>query len=455
MLLFSFGDSSNSGPSVQGNAIVKVATITPAFPLKTSVLLSVLGAFAMPSVAAAQSRNAAIGSEAVAVTNRPQTGYEAIGIPLGSFRLFPTVAASAGYDDNLYASSRLKVSDGFVSLVPKATLRSQWARHSLNVVADGLVRRYFSQKSENYEQYGIAVNGQVDVGPRTTVSALTSLGRRVETRGQDGDTFIGGDPISYRQFLLSADGTQELGRFKVAAGIDYADYTYNSVRFNGTEVDLSFRDSKSLVGSLQVNYRISPAISAFVSGNVNQLRYPNEPLLADRDSNGYALLGGVAFGLSSVLTGDVGLGYIRQNFDNPIFERVSGLNYRASLRWNVTELTTITGKLNRSIQRAPVIGAAGIVSTQASLMADHELRRNIILQGGLTYVVGTYSGLSRQNKRIGANASVRYLINRNLTATLSDNFSHQSTGDDSSLPNDFIGQPYSRNTILLALTFQL
>lgn len=433
---------------------MKARTITPGFSLTSRVLLGAVGALALPATAYAQSRNAAIGSEAVSVTNRPQTGYEAIGVPLGGFRLFPTVSASTGYDDNLYASSRLKVSDGFVSLVPKATLRSQWARHSLNVVADGTVRRYFSQKSENYEQYGITLDGQLDVGPRTTLNGLTSIGRRVEPRGQDGDTFIGGNPITYRQFLVSVDGTQNLGRFKLAGGVDYVDYTYNSTRFNGADVDLSFRDSKSLSGRLQVNYRITPAISAFVSGSANQLRYPNEPLLADRDSSGYALLGGVAFGLSSVLTGDVGIGYIRQNFDNPLFERVSGLNYRASLRWNVTELTTITGKLNRSIQRAPVIGAAGVVTTQASIVADHELLRNLILQGGLTYNVGTFKGLSRENKRVGANASVRYLINRNLTATLSDNFSHQSSGE-SSLPSEFIGQNYSRNTILLALTVQL
>src|SRR5579883_1206574 len=62
-----------------------------------------------------------------------QVPFSPKGMPLGAFRLFPTVETVGDYDDNVYLSSTDRIGDYFFRETPEFMLRSGWSRHLLDV----------------------------------------------------------------------------------------------------------------------------------------------------------------------------------------------------------------------------------------------------------------------------------------------------------------------------------
>lgn len=89
----------------------------------------------------------------------PPLPNEFPGIPWGSFLVFPEVSLAATYDDNIYAerpyySTRASlVHDVIYTLSPSIALKSNWARHALNLDAGGDFDRYRNHDQENVDDY--------------------------------------------------------------------------------------------------------------------------------------------------------------------------------------------------------------------------------------------------------------------------------------------------------------
>lgn len=121
------------------------------------------------------------------------------------------------------------------------------------------------------------------------------------------------------------------------------------------------------------------------------------------------------------MRGEVAVGYIQQSFDEAAFEDVEGYGARAQLEWFASELTTFNVSAGRTIEDTPVIGAGAFLATSAAVGVDHELLRNVILNGRLTWGRDEYEDIDREDTRFGASAGATYLINRNfgVNATIS------------------------------------
>ena len=61
----------------------------------------------------------------------------------------------------------------------------------------------------------------------------------------------------------------------------------------------------------------------------------------NRDSDGWAVVGGSEFRLSNLAQGEVYVGYQEQSYDDPTLSDISGLAFGAGVDWFVTPLTTI------------------------------------------------------------------------------------------------------------------
>src|SRR5262249_41699731 len=59
--------------------------------------------------------------------------YAAKGLPLGAFRLFPTLDLGFDFDDNIYRTNTGEVSDTIFEFSPRAELQSNWSQHYLAV----------------------------------------------------------------------------------------------------------------------------------------------------------------------------------------------------------------------------------------------------------------------------------------------------------------------------------
>ncbi len=345
------------------------------------------------------------------VNARSRPGFEAVGIAFGSFRLQPTVGVQAIATDNLYARSDVKVSDVSVSVRPAVSLQSQWKRHALALSADAAFDRHFAHATENVDRFDVGADGRIDVSAATRISGDVSFARRVEGRGTTGDTLFGAKPIAYHQLSGGVSVEQDFFRTKISVQGQYDRYRYSDRKLGNITIDLSPRNYEAVSGELRVAQGLTPGIAAFTSLSFNHARYPVQVGGTSRNSKGYTALGGLAFGLNRLLQGEIGAGYLRQTFDNPLFPTISGLNYHAQLRWSPTRLTTVNFSAGKSVQRSPLINIAGIEQQIFALSADHELLRNLNLRPAVTYTISKYRGFPRRDHYASAQFAVVWLLN--------------------------------------------
>ena len=148
-----------------------------------------------------------------------------------------------------------------------------------------------------------------------------------------------------------------------------------------------------------------------------------------------------------MLRGDVGVGWLKQNFDGTAFGDIDGYSLHGKLEWFPTQLTTVTALGERSIEDSGLVGSAGSLRTDASVQVDHELLRNLIVTGVLDSERSKFVGVDRLDKRFTIGASATYLMNRGVGVT----FGYSRLDQDSSGVNagpDFKANLFSLGLIL-------
>lgn len=385
--------------------------------------------------------------ESDTVTTRARPGYEPIGIAFGSFRVFPSLTGTLAYNDNIYAVRQPRVDDASLSLKPQVALRSQWQRHTLNLSIDGTFNRYLNQHTENTEQYGGSADGIYAIDGDTRLSGSASFARRIESRGSSGDTLFGTKPIAYREFAAGLNLDRDFGPTRIGLQGQFDSYCYENRALAGTSIDLAARNYQTLSGGIKMTRAIGPGIAVFGNLSLNTSRYTADVTTRSRNSHGYSVIGGVAFGLTRLLQGEIGAGYQRQSFDDPDFPRISGLDYRAELRWSPTRLLSLNMRATRAIQRSPLLGVAGIQQQEFALSADYELRRNLIVHPSFGYLLASFKGIGRTDHYLNAEMKVTWLLNDRFAATAQVARGHARPSDGA-----VGGRNYDQNRIGIGLT---
>lgn len=399
-------------------------------------MLSALAAH-VPSAASAQDRVPAATGSSESVAFRPQ------GLPAGGFRLYPVLRVSTGYDDNVAQSEDRRRGDGSVTLAPAVTARSNWSNHQLNVDAFYRNVRYFERTVQNHDEYGAGFDGRLDVMRTTRITTNTGYARLAEQRGTPGDLFLGSRRIQYDAFTTDSQLFHQINRVGLGAGFGTATFSYSDAVDAGTAINQRFRDRASISGNARIEYQYSAVTALFVSGTYNRIDYRRRSLV-DRSSQGMTVLGGVRFELSRLLRGTVGVGYIRQSFEDPRFASFSGLNYNAALSYQPTTLTSLTLTAGRRLTDSALLSVAGVLTNDIRLAAEHELLRNLLLQGHVAYSNFTYRGIDRSDNRVDVGLGARYRMNRTVSLALSGTRIAQDSGDAQ-------GRDYKSNRIALSL----
>jgi hypothetical protein len=163
------------------------------------------------------------------------------------------------------------------------------------------------------------------------------------------------------------------------------------------------------------------------------------------------VLAGANFELAALVRGEIGVGYLTQEFDDSAFDDVSGFGARAQVEWFPTQLTTVTLTGSRTVEDAAISRSSSYLSNNVNLQVDHELLRNLILSGTAGYGKDDYRGIDRTDERYNAGVSATYIMNRAVGVTLAYNHMNQdSSGADSSL--DVAN--YTVDRVALTLTLQ-
>jgi hypothetical protein len=386
----------------------------------------------------------------VGVMERARPDYDAKGIPLGGFRLFPALDTSASYDDNVFKRDAAQ-SDWFFTISPAARLKSEWGRHFLELYSGLNYYNYQTYSGENLTDWNIGTDGRIDISRAANVTANAFYGQMHELWSAP-NNIAGYQAAPNRYFQAHADlaAIYQPNRLGFGLGGVWDNYNWTNVpKIGGGFLYNDDRDNNEYQLYFKSYYDFSPGYSGFLKVSYDErdfgLYYDRSNL--HRGSHGYRIDGGVDLQITHLVKGEIFIGYLQQNFASPALKDVSGLDFGAELDWYVSPVLTAHLSGKRTLNNVVLSGVSVSDDKSVSLSADYEFRPNIIVQSHVSYTNSRYVGSSRTDSYPGVGVGIKYLMNRYASFDVNYNYSSRST--------DTAALEYTDNTVSVGINLHL
>ncbi len=380
------------------------------------------------------------------VATEPRSDYDALGVPLGAFLLFPSIDVTANYDDNVLRQQARHVGDEFTEVVPSIVINSQWGVHMLNWHANAQYYDYAKLHNETHLDWDTGATGRLDVLRGIDFAGLGDYMVGHEPRWSPDQPGFAERPTQYS--LTHGEGAFNYHpyAFGASAGLIFDRYNYlTTPLIGGAVLNNQDRDRNDYQAYLKTGFEFSPGYSAFVRGIYNQHVFDlkRDRTGVDRDSSGEEYSAGLDLAVTTLINGEVFLGYL-DHFYKPPLPNVAGFSYGAQLDWLPLQVLTIHLQASRILNDTTITGASAEDDRRVGLAADYELARDILVTASGDYTVTAFHGSARVDRFIDAGTTVTWLINRVLRLRAQYAFQTRS----STVP----GQFFNDNTVTLTLT---
>ncbi len=403
------------------------------FLLATSALV-----FLAPELALAQAQPV---DPNTTVTQRPRPEYDPLGIRAGTFLVFPELGVNGVYSDNVGFDEDDEESDFAVVVQPSVEFVSQWSRHLLQLEAGSNISIQTEESDEDYQDLFAVGSGRVDVSRQTNVVANAQA--RLDHEGRDDPEDDGGDELTdiYR-FGGGLAVNHQINRLGFTVGGD----VQRSVFDDDDEED---RNANVYDLLLRTSYEVSPRFDMFVEGRYNiEDRDDNvDDNGVERDTDGYEARVGANVDLTAVLFGEVFAGYRVQRFEEDAFDDETGVSFGVDLNWNPTLLTSVGFSGQRDFRPTDEGGAASNFRTEFGVTVDHEVLRNVIVNGEAQYQNDDFRGDDREDDSFLVGGGVTVWLNRNLSLNAGYDYSERDSNQ--------AGEDYTVNQFSIGLTLRL
>lgn len=347
----------------------------------------------------------------VSVTARPRPDFDPLGIRAGGFLIYPNVALDTTYNSNVYATKNDEKDDVIFTARPSISIQSNFPRHSLNWTLATDVGRYVDQTDENFWDYGTRVGGRLDITRNNRLTGSARFGRNHESRDDPEDP--GADqsrrPVRFFDYGGTLGFQQEFNRFNFGINGAFDRRDYRETNPDNPEDD---RDRNLFGGDVRTGYFISPRINAFLLGGFRR-EQRDASNKSGRDNNVYGVGIGTAIDITGILFGEVAVGWEKQEFDESDRGSNDDFAYRADLTWDPTGLTSV--RLDGSGGFVPSDVGSSNIQNRIGLRVDHELLRNLLIGGGVTYTRDDFQDTNRTDNRFDVGPGITYLINRHFS----------------------------------------
>ena len=461
----------------------------------SSAASALVAASGAATSASAQEDSYFIRDRNVSVVDRVQAYNRSDGIRTGSFVVRPQLEVGAGWTSNVFSLSDSDLpglqfvedeSALFGFIRPSVAGVSDWNRHEVrfDAYAEGIGNERFD--SESFVTAGASVGGFLEIDRASELFGAVSFDHLREGREVNNTFLVAEEPVQYDVARAEIGARREFGRTRGLVRFDLADFDYDDVEVipialfergadgapllddegdliprltddggqafldQGTG-DQDFRDHTAYRATAEAAYALSPDTALLVRGQLERRDFDGRDEFGiDRDSDGFRVAAGVEFDLTSLVRGEVTLGYFERDFEDARFEDASGLGVDVGIEWFPTELTTVTLTGSRDVEDSPFVGAGGVIREEAVVQVDHELRRNVSLYayGGLGR--DEFDDLDRTFDRVRAGAGGRYYLNDHLAVGASYDYIEQELDTDDAI--SAFGAPFDTHRALITVT---
>ncbi len=347
------------------------------------------------------------------VVNRQRPELDPQGMPLGTFRLFPSIGVGFMTDRNIFATDQGEIDDTITRVTPRLRLQSGWSRHELTASVYGVLARYDDNENEDYDDAGIDIDSTLDVSSASALNLSFGYDSLHEERDSPDDA-DGFEPTPFDRLTALVGFARRSGRFAVRVSADLRDEDYDDVVGAAGIINNDDRDRRRRSYGVELSREFGRQTEVYGRAGFDVRDYDQavDDNGRERSSDGI----GIALGVRAALTGasflDVFAGRIERDYDDPALPDIDSPWFGGRLVWNPTGLTTVTADVRRTVEETTFGASSGYQATRFGITADHELRRNLLLHGGIYWQNNDYEGLARDDDLSGISVGARYMMNR-------------------------------------------
>jgi hypothetical protein len=376
------------------------------------------------------------------------------GYLMGGFHILPEIEVAEYYDDNIYATKRAKESD-LVSLVT-ATLEvdSRWQRHYLDLGAGASIGRYLDISAEDYEDFWVKGDGQLDVGDTARIYAGAGYSVNHESRGaKESAQQLIEAPTTYDARTLQIGLDRQIGQAMLKLGTTFEALDYDDV---GPLLN-DDRDRTAIGFGLRIAFPLAESTSLFAQSILKQRDYDDgvDQFGYERDSDGHNTLLGIIREHHERYSIQAYVGYLVQEYDDDRFERLDEPNYGFDLCWYTPSGSKLTAKLERSSNETTEIGSAGYLYTGLDLQLDRKMVTDLVGYLNYGYGLAEFQDVGREDFTRSVTIGLKYYASPKVMITGSySRLDNDSNDKNSVLPLDDT-YDYARNMLYIALRARL
>jgi hypothetical protein len=391
-------------------------------------------------------------------TQRAAENYDAPGVRVGSFLLFPELEADETFNDNIYAASNStgKTASFIQGIKPSFKLNSDWSTHMLNFYANAAFGIYSADASQNYQDFSVGTDGRYDIQKDWNTYGGVSYSRKHEELGTPNTATGQFQPNVYYQLSGNVGYTQRFGLFKTRldATVDNYNYLNNNSGPNNGVIFNSDRNRTEIREAARFGYEFIPGYEIWTRGSLNQRQYQNVPDSGGfyRNSSGFDIVGGFALDLGGITSLEFFGGYLQQNYVDTRFVQISKPTFGLAGYWNPYRPLWIKPYIKRTVSDTAQSNDSAYLDTSGGLDVNYSMRPNIRLDGHADYTVADYQAISntpgaRYDQYYTFRVGLLYLPTPNFYVGPTYQFVHRTS---STFNND-----YDQNMILLRLGARL
>lgn len=387
--------------------------------------------------------------ELVTVLERPQPLYDPVPYRIDGVEVMPRLSAETTYNSNIYAIDEA-TDDLIVRLRPRLSATAVRDAFTLSAAAELDWRKYVDNDNQSSTDYVFGFNARYDPSRDTQIYVGTRNGRQTQDRADPDFPFNLQEAIQFDFASAYVGASHSFNRLRVAGrlGAEKRDYEDGRDALDNV-IDQDFRSRTLYTADLAAEYGVSPKTSVFVNLNLNKRDFPTPlPGAAERDSEGFTLTAGANFELSKLVRGEVGLGYFKQDFEGSEFETAKGLAANVRVEYLMTPLLTWTLRASRGVEESSTLGTGVFVASIASLQADYELMRNLILSASVNYERDKFEDIDRRYSIWGGSAAATYKLSPRYAFRLQYDYRDQETSG--TIP----GREFARHRLTAGVTIQ-
>jgi hypothetical protein len=390
------------------------------------------------------------------VVDRQRPEVQPLGMRFGDFFFFPQGELDEVYNDNIFAAKSATKSDFITALVPRFDIRSNLPTNAVNLSAGAVISRYASHSNFDTEDAFANLDGRLDVDHTHDLHGALRVERGHEDPGAPNFPGNASEPVHYTTYSATAGFSQTQLRIGYSADLTARREEFEAVPVvGGGLLPQSDRNNNAYEGALRGSYEFVKNYQGFVRGAFNYRDYDHAAIGAPiRTSHGFRVDAGIHVALTGVTYAEFFAGYLEQDYQAASLGTVSGPDIGANVVWNATQLTSLTLKAERTIEdaSATVVGstaAPGYFHSTAGLRVDHELLRNLLVDGQLAYANDDFQGINRTDDNYLAGAGAKYLLTRHFYLGADYTLEHRESAGTAAT------NPYTRNIFMIRLSTQL